>query len=142
MFEHTTEKGSVWVTLKHCKFILLFISLTSNFLIQLLFIFKILIVNYLFNYSSASDKSKVQRNEITSAGNELEYKCLVRATDGKKNISTLVKNLNSVFLHLFFWYLNWTVFHRDLDSCYLAMLSVFLVVFFFWFFFMASFRWV
>ncbi|KAI3797809.1 hypothetical protein L1987_33072 [Smallanthus sonchifolius] len=55
MFEHTTEKGSVWVTLKH-----------------------------------SSDKSKVQRNKITTAGKELEYKCLVRATDGKKNISTLV----------------------------------------------------
>ncbi|CAH1412022.1 unnamed protein product [Lactuca virosa] len=55
MFEHTTEKGSVWVTLKH-----------------------------------SSDKSKVQKNKMITAGKELEYKCLVRATDGKKNISTLV----------------------------------------------------
>ncbi|KAI3740507.1 hypothetical protein L2E82_30966 [Cichorium intybus] len=55
MFEHSTEKGSVWVTLKH-----------------------------------SSDKSKVQRNKVVTVGKELEYKCLVRATDGKKNISTLV----------------------------------------------------
>ncbi|XP_071707408.1 signal recognition particle 14 kDa protein-like [Rutidosis leptorrhynchoides] len=55
MFEHTTEKGSVWVTLKH-----------------------------------SSDKSLVQRNKMASAGKELEYKCLIRATDSKRNISTLV----------------------------------------------------
>ncbi|PWA61363.1 signal recognition particle 14 kDa protein [Artemisia annua] len=55
MFEKTTEKGSVWVTLKH-----------------------------------SSDKSKVQKNKLVTAGKEVEYKCLVRATDGKKNISTLV----------------------------------------------------
>ncbi|KAM7460914.1 hypothetical protein LguiA_029035 [Lonicera macranthoides] len=55
MFERTTEKGSVWVTLKH-----------------------------------SSDKSKVQRNKMATAGEEIEYRCLVRATDGKKNISTLV----------------------------------------------------
>ncbi|KAL4566486.1 hypothetical protein LXL04_030602 [Taraxacum kok-saghyz] len=55
MFEHTTEKGSVWVTLKH-----------------------------------SSDKSKVQRDKMESSGKEVEFKCLIRATDGKKNISTLV----------------------------------------------------
>ncbi|XP_051132137.1 signal recognition particle 14 kDa protein-like [Andrographis paniculata] len=55
MFERTTEKGSVWVTLKH-----------------------------------SSDKSKVKRNKMKTAGEKIEYKCLIRATDGKKNISTMV----------------------------------------------------
>ncbi|KAH6786559.1 Signal recognition particle [Perilla frutescens var. hirtella] len=55
MFERTTEKGSVWVTLKH-----------------------------------SSDKSKVQRNKMTTAGEKIEFKCLVRATDGKKTIATVV----------------------------------------------------
>ncbi|XP_031121495.1 signal recognition particle 14 kDa protein [Ipomoea triloba] len=55
MFERTTEKGSVWVTLKH-----------------------------------SSDKSKAKRNKLKSAGEKIEYKCLIRATDGKKNISTMV----------------------------------------------------
>ncbi|KAL0377045.1 UNVERIFIED_CONTAM: Signal recognition particle protein [Sesamum calycinum] len=56
MFERTTEKGSVWVTLKH-----------------------------------SSDKSKVQRNKMKTAGEKIEYRCLIRATDGKKTISTMVK---------------------------------------------------
>ncbi|KAK4433798.1 Signal recognition particle protein [Sesamum alatum] len=55
MFERTTEKGSVWVTLKH-----------------------------------SSDKSKVQRNKMKTAGEKIEYRCLIRATDGKKTISTMV----------------------------------------------------
>ncbi|KAK4487629.1 hypothetical protein RD792_005717 [Penstemon davidsonii] len=55
MFERTTEKGSVWVTLKH-----------------------------------SSDKSKVQRNKMKTAGEKVEFRCLIRATDGKKTISTLV----------------------------------------------------
>ncbi|XP_065850751.1 signal recognition particle 14 kDa protein [Euphorbia lathyris] len=55
MFEHTTEKGSVWVTLKR-----------------------------------SSLKSKLQRNKMASAGEPIEYRCLIRATDGKKTISTSV----------------------------------------------------
>ncbi|CAK9327610.1 unnamed protein product [Citrullus colocynthis] len=55
MFEHTTEKGSVWVTLKR-----------------------------------SSLKSKVQINKLTTAGEPIEYRCLIRATDGKKKISTSV----------------------------------------------------
>ncbi|XP_028054080.1 signal recognition particle 14 kDa protein-like isoform X1 [Camellia sinensis] len=55
MFEHSTEKGSVWVTLKR-----------------------------------SSMKSKVKRNKMTTAGEEIEYRCLIRATDGKKTILTLV----------------------------------------------------
>ncbi|KAL6573446.1 RNA-binding signal recognition particle subunit srp14 [Orobanche hederae] len=55
MFERTTEKGSVWVTLKH-----------------------------------SSDKSKVKRNKMKTAGEKIEFKCLVRATDGKKNIATMI----------------------------------------------------
>nr|GMD26707.1 signal recognition particle 14 kDa protein [Ipomoea batatas] len=38
----------------------------------------------------ASDKSKAKRNKLKSAGEKIEYKCLIRATDGKKNISTMV----------------------------------------------------
>ena len=45
----------------------------------------------------ASDKSKVQRNKMATAGEEIEYRCLVRATDGKKNISTLVTTLTLLY---------------------------------------------
>ncbi|KAL8122223.1 signal recognition particle 14 kDa protein [Apium graveolens] len=38
----------------------------------------------------SSDKSKAQLNKLASKGEAIEYKCLVRASDGKKNISTLV----------------------------------------------------
>ncbi|CAN0918127.1 Signal recognition particle 14 kDa protein [Linum grandiflorum] len=55
MFEHSTEKGSVWVTLKR-----------------------------------SSLKSKLQRNKMSAAGQPLEYRCLIRATNGKKTISTSV----------------------------------------------------
>ncbi|OAY51835.1 signal recognition particle 14 kDa protein [Manihot esculenta] len=55
MFEHSTEKGTVWVTLKR-----------------------------------SSLKSKVQRNKMATAGQPLEYRCLIRATNGKKTISTSV----------------------------------------------------
>ncbi|KAJ7980650.1 Signal recognition particle 14 kDa protein [Quillaja saponaria] len=55
MFERSTEKGSVWVTLKR-----------------------------------SSLKSKVQRNKLTTAGEAIDYRCLIRATDAKKTISTSV----------------------------------------------------
>ncbi|KAL2329375.1 hypothetical protein Fmac_022802 [Flemingia macrophylla] len=55
MFERSTEKGSVWVTLKR-----------------------------------SSLKSKVQRNKLATAGEPIEFRCLIRATDGKKTISTSV----------------------------------------------------
>ncbi|GAB4832776.1 hypothetical protein Ancab_006792 [Ancistrocladus abbreviatus] len=55
MFERSTEKGSVWVTLKR-----------------------------------SSLKSKVQRNKMKTAGEPIEFRCLIRATDGKKTISTSV----------------------------------------------------
>ncbi|XP_047338940.1 signal recognition particle 14 kDa protein-like [Impatiens glandulifera] len=38
----------------------------------------------------SSMKSKVKRNKMSSAGEDIEYRCLVRATDGKKTISTSV----------------------------------------------------
>ncbi|KAL1833133.1 hypothetical protein DCAR_0103197 [Daucus carota subsp. sativus] len=38
----------------------------------------------------SSDKSKAQLNKLISAEEAIEHKCLVRASDGKKNISTLV----------------------------------------------------
>ncbi|KAF5742758.1 hypothetical protein HS088_TW09G00818 [Tripterygium wilfordii] len=40
--------------------------------------------------ASASLKSKVKRNKTATAGEPIEYRCLVRATDGKKTISTSV----------------------------------------------------
>ncbi|XP_014493274.1 signal recognition particle 14 kDa protein [Vigna radiata var. radiata] len=55
MFERSTEKGSVWVTLKR-----------------------------------SSLKSKLQRDKLRTAGEAIEYRCLIRATDGKKTISTSV----------------------------------------------------
>ncbi|XP_020532652.1 signal recognition particle 14 kDa protein isoform X2 [Jatropha curcas] len=55
MFEQSTEKGTVWVTLKR-----------------------------------SSLKSKVQRNKMTTAGTPIDYRCLIRATNGKKTISTSV----------------------------------------------------
>ncbi|KAJ9701682.1 hypothetical protein PVL29_006872 [Vitis rotundifolia] len=55
MFEHSTTKRSVWVTLKR-----------------------------------SSLKSKVQRNKIKTAGEAIDYRCLIRATDGKKTISASV----------------------------------------------------
>jgi hypothetical protein len=33
---------------------------------------------------SASLKSKVHRNKMATAGEAIEYRCLIRATDGKK----------------------------------------------------------
>ncbi|CAL9053699.1 signal recognition particle 14 kDa protein [Musa acuminata AAA Group] len=53
MFERSTEKGSVWVTLKR-----------------------------------SSMKCKATRKKMETAGETIEYRCLVRATDGKKTIST------------------------------------------------------
>ncbi|KAJ4842496.1 RNA-binding signal recognition particle subunit srp14 [Turnera subulata] len=55
MFEQSTEKHSVWVTLKR-----------------------------------SSLKSKVQRNKMATKGEPIEYRCLIRATDGRKTISTSV----------------------------------------------------
>ncbi|XP_047270821.1 signal recognition particle 14 kDa protein-like isoform X2 [Capsicum annuum] len=38
----------------------------------------------------SSDKSKAQRNKMKTAGKNIEFKCLIRATGGKKNISIMV----------------------------------------------------
>ncbi|KAF8402333.1 hypothetical protein HHK36_013287 [Tetracentron sinense] len=64
MYERSTEKGSVWVTLKR-----------------------------------SSMKSKVKRNKMTTAGDVIEYRCLVRATDaggGKGFIDERGKGLSRV----------------------------------------------
>ncbi|GAV66525.1 SRP14 domain-containing protein, partial [Cephalotus follicularis] len=37
----------------------------------------------------SSLKSKVQRNKMTTAGEPIEYRCLVRATDGKNKMTTV-----------------------------------------------------
>ncbi|RWW37691.1 hypothetical protein BHE74_00057179 [Ensete ventricosum] len=55
MFERSTEKGSVWVTLKR-----------------------------------SSMKCKATRKKMETAGETIEYRCLVRATDAKKTISTTI----------------------------------------------------
>ncbi|KAK9287954.1 hypothetical protein L1049_016399 [Liquidambar formosana] len=41
-------------------------------------------------FKRSSMKSKVKRNKMATAGEPIEYRCLVRATDGKKKISTSV----------------------------------------------------
>ncbi|KAL9254808.1 Signal recognition particle 14 kDa protein-like protein [Drosera capensis] len=41
-------------------------------------------------FKRSSLKMKVQINKMKSAGESIEYKCLVRATDGKKKITTTV----------------------------------------------------
>lgn len=48
----------------------------------------------------ASLKSKAQKNKLESKGGGVEYRCLVRATDGKKTISTSVC-FQFLFLFLF-----------------------------------------
>ncbi|CAO2043773.1 unnamed protein product, partial [Urochloa humidicola] len=55
MYERSTEKGSVWVTMKR-----------------------------------SSLKSKAQLQKMEKKEKEVEYRCLVRASDGKKSISTSV----------------------------------------------------
>ncbi|KAK3444203.1 hypothetical protein EUGRSUZ_A00017 [Eucalyptus grandis] len=45
----------------------------------------------------SSLKSKVQRNKLKTAGESIEYRCLIRATDGKKTISTSELKIISVF---------------------------------------------
>lgn len=92
MFERTTEKGSVWVTLKHC---MLFLQDFPTIFVFLFFFDTVLNWDHFFIlqniYASASDKSKVARNKMKSAGEKIEFRCLIRATDGKKTISTMVK---------------------------------------------------
>ncbi|TVU14854.1 hypothetical protein EJB05_38350 [Eragrostis curvula] len=55
MYERSTEKGSVWVTMKRSPL-----------------------------------KGKAQLQKMEKKGHEVEYRCLVRASDGKKSISTSV----------------------------------------------------
>ncbi|CDY44245.1 BnaC03g24370D [Brassica napus] len=38
----------------------------------------------------SSLKSKLQKRKLSSAGESIEYRCLIRATDAKKTISTSV----------------------------------------------------
>ncbi|KZV40971.1 signal recognition particle 14 kDa protein-like [Dorcoceras hygrometricum] len=38
----------------------------------------------------SSGKSKLIRNKMNTAGENVEYKCLIRASNGKKTISTMV----------------------------------------------------
>ncbi|ONM13719.1 Signal recognition particle 14 kDa protein [Zea mays] len=53
MYERSTEKGSVWVTMKRSTL-----------------------------------KGKAQLRKMENKGQEVEHRCLVRASNGKKNIST------------------------------------------------------
>ncbi|KAJ0034102.1 signal recognition particle 14 kDa protein-like [Pistacia vera] len=41
-------------------------------------------------FKRSSMKSKVQTNKMTTSGEAIEYRCLIRATDGKQKISTTV----------------------------------------------------
>ncbi|KAH1234766.1 Signal recognition particle protein [Glycine max] len=68
----------------------------------------------------SSLKSKVQRNKLATAGEAIEYRCLIRATDGKKTISTswlefydfyhyAEYNADTAFHHLISGLLGWDV---------------------------------
>jgi signal recognition particle subunit SRP14 len=87
MFEKSKEKGSVWVTLKRCNFENLILHFCYMFILEISFwrylIWFLLLV-------SASLKSKVQKRKLSSVGESIEYRCLIRATDGKKTVSTSV----------------------------------------------------
>ena len=84
MYEHNKEKGSVWVTLKRCNrlspFIFSIYPLQKNF-------------NPSKQFITAPLASKAKLNKMKTAGEVMEYRCLVRATDGKKTISTSVSFL-------------------------------------------------
>lgn len=54
--------------------------------------------------SLASLKSKVVRNKMATAGEEIDHRCLIRATDGKKTIST------SVIILIIFYFSFWSDF--------------------------------
>lgn len=54
---------------------------------------------------SASLKSKLQKRKLSSAGESIEYRCLIRATDAKKTISTSVK----LILVYGLWFLSCTL---------------------------------
>lgn len=43
---------------------------------------------------AASLKSKLQKRKLSSAGESMEYRCLIRATDAKKTISTSVCSIH------------------------------------------------
>lgn len=47
----------------------------------------------------ASMKSKSQKNKMATAGEPVEYRCLIRATDGKQKISTTVCLFFSSIFH-------------------------------------------
>lgn len=71
-----------------------FFPLHSNILGVLL---GILIDAFHFCVLLASLKSKVQRNKMATAGELIEFRCLIRATDGKKTISTSVCSFDNLY---------------------------------------------
>lgn len=89
MYERSTEKGSVWVTMKRCE-------CPFSVLLVWWFIDWIGVVaeseSELMCCSlwAASLKGKAQLQKMEKKGKEVEYRCLVRASDGKKSISTSV----------------------------------------------------
>ncbi|TQD93897.1 hypothetical protein C1H46_020511 [Malus baccata] len=44
-------------------------------------------------FKRSSMKSKVQRNKMKTAGEEIDYRCLIRATLGNKTISTSLADI-------------------------------------------------
>lgn len=57
---------------------------------KLIFVCLLLLCGFFFFFLPASLKSKVQKNKLVTAGEAIEYRCLIRATNGKKTISTTV----------------------------------------------------
>jgi signal recognition particle subunit SRP14 len=89
MYERSTEKGSVWVTMKRCELLPPSSSSASSmrWAVDLGGIgFELTPCFYL----PASMKCEARLKKMANKGEEVEYRCLVRATDGKKNISTAV----------------------------------------------------
>ncbi|KAH7537785.1 hypothetical protein FEM48_Zijuj03G0130100 [Ziziphus jujuba var. spinosa] len=76
------------MSLQACSSTALKKALSGSLLNDWVFFFPLFFLFFL-----ASLKSKVQRNKMKTAGEEIEYRCLIRATDGKKTISTSVLKL-------------------------------------------------
>ncbi|KAG6752354.1 hypothetical protein POTOM_044578 [Populus tomentosa] len=61
----------------------------------------------------SSMKSKVQRNKMATNGEPIEYRCLIRATDGKKTISTSIVPEGKAWLTVSLCFLSGKVGARD-----------------------------
>lgn len=99
MYERSTEKGSVWVTMKRCE-----CALSSGNLVCDLGGWRTdAWVDGGCLICAASMKCQARLKKMAAKGEAVEYRCLVRATDGKKNICTAVQWLSYCPLLCWFW---------------------------------------